>query len=92
MSAMITAGEKIDAIVAACVRANPTLGASSVRLVEQVRLVHVEWLFMQDVRDTRSAENIENLAAWWSIRNDSLAGQSDECVGFIHDAIRSMKL
>ena len=92
---MITYREKLEAVSAACVRANPDLlkrlGSHSggvADMSDRIRLIDVKWLLMQDFSDRRCEANIEGLSFWWNLQNDALTSQSDECIGFVHDILR----
>ncbi len=89
--------QRLDAIVTACLSSNPDLlqrlGARKEKLSDlgdQIRLFDVKWLLMTDFSDQRSKANIEALECWWNIKRDALSSQSDECIGFVYDALRHL--
>jgi hypothetical protein len=86
-------------VCAACKRANPDiLGRTDSRGGRPsdeallIRLSDVTWLLMQDFSGRRCEANIESLRFWWNLQCDSLAGQSDECVGFLYDIVLLLNL
>jgi hypothetical protein len=87
--------KKLDAIAAACLKANPDLlkrGGDQTETpadaADRIRLFDVKWLLMTDFYARRSKANIEALECWWNIKNDALSAQSDECIGFVYDALQ----
>jgi hypothetical protein len=90
--------KKLDAIAAACLRANPDLldprmarSGAPADAIHRLRLFDVKWLLMTDWSERRAEANIIALEFWWNIRNDALSAQSDECVGFVYDALRHLR-
>lgn len=57
----------------------------------RIRLIDVNLLLMKDFSDRRCNANMEALSFWWNLQNDALASQSDECVGFLYDALCYLK-
>ncbi len=90
--------DKLKAVASACLHANPELvkrmetrlhcNASASDLI---RAVDVKLLFMKDVSDRRCMSNIAALSCWWNLRNDALSAQSDECIGFLYDALSDLR-
>jgi hypothetical protein len=90
--------KRLDAIAAACLKANPDLlkrggdrSGTPLDVADRIRLFDVKWLLMTDFYERRSKANIQALDGWWNIKNDSLSAQSDECIGFVYDALQLLR-
>lgn len=89
--------EKLQSITAVCARANPDFakrtgpGASIHTLAAQTRLADVSLALLLDCSWRRSDAVAEALQFWWNLGDDSLARQSDECVGFLFDRLREVR-
>lgn len=95
---MVSYHDKLKAVASACLHVNPEL----VKRIETrshcnksasdlIRAVDVKLLFMKDVSDRRCMSNIAALSCWWNLKSDALSAQSDECIGFLYDALSDLR-
>jgi hypothetical protein len=91
---VITYREKLKSVAAACVRTNSDIlkrQPTDEDLCDRIRLADIKWLLMRDLSKRRCEASLESLSFWWNLEKDALAFQSDECVGFIYDALQNLK-
>ena len=92
---MISYRQKMEAVTAACIQANPDIlkrsavnSGNAADVASLIRLMDANWMLMRDFSDRRCEANIQDLSFWWNLQNDALSSQSDECVGFLYDILR----
>jgi hypothetical protein len=82
--------DKLDAIVAICAAANPDIRQRA--HPTKIRCADVALALITDAHTRRSNKTIADLAHWWNLSSDCLSAQSDECVGFLFDRLRELRL
>jgi hypothetical protein len=97
MAPLISYRQKVEAVTAACIQANPDIlkrsAANSSDVADVaglIRLMDAKWMLMRDFSDRRCEANIQELSFWWNLQNDALSSQSDECIGFLYDILRCL--
>ena len=86
---------KVRLILSACVSTNPDLmrrfeeDSTLILKAEQIRRSDVVAALLLDRSARRWERNLADLDHWWDLRHDDLASQSDECIGFTYDRLRS---
>jgi hypothetical protein len=95
---LVSYHDKLKAVTSACLQANPDLakrieGQSppNANASDLIRAVDIKLLLMMDISDRRCMSNIAALSCWWNPKKDALSCQSDECIGFLYDAISDLR-
>ncbi len=95
---MVFYHDKLKAVASACLHVNPDLVKRietqldcNVSASDLIRAVDVKLLFMNGVSDRRCTSNLATLFCWWNLKNDALSAQSDECIGFLYDALSELR-
>jgi hypothetical protein len=96
--------QQLEAIRAACIRANPHISERSIGAVDEdtgtdmwvrddtIRLADV--LMLPDTSEMLNATDEENATVcfrfirMWNLRKDDLTEQSDECVAFLYNLLK----
>lgn len=85
--------DKLEAIVIACVTANPDiekryrLRVNLAEKADQIRRTDVAAALLLDRSKARRERNLEALDFWWNFTRDKLSSQSEECIGFTYDRL-----
>jgi hypothetical protein len=93
----MTRDEQLIIILAACVMANPQKIATldrrgdagrSIRLTDVIMAMETgRWYRDPRTRGREISDDTSKVIALWSLEEDELAQQSDECIGFLADLL-----